>query len=79
MRNECFFGTGLVLTLVSYQPGGAVTPMVASGILAITAALPIACHVISYYFLKQYDLDEAAVRKIHFELAGMYAQAEQAK
>ena len=62
-------GIGLILTLVSYQPGAAVTPTVASGILAITAGLPIACHVISYYFLKQYDLDEAAVR---------YAQAEQA-
>ena len=72
-------GIGLVLSIVCYQPGAAVTPMVANGILTITAALPIACHVISYYFLKQYDLDESAVRKIHLELAGMYAQAEQAK
>ena len=71
-------GIGLILTFVSYQPGAAITPAVASGILAITAALPIACHVISYYFLNQYDLDEAAVRKIHLELAGLYAQAEQA-
>lgn len=71
-------GIGLILSFVSYQPGAAVTPEVSAGIMVITAALPIACHLVSYYFLNQYDLDEDEVRKIHFQLAGMYAQAEAA-
>lgn len=71
-------GIGLILSFVSYQPGAAVTQEVSAGIMVITAALPIACHLVSYYFLNQYDLNEDEVRKIHFQLAGMYAQAEAA-
>lgn len=71
-------GIGLILSFVSYQPGAVVTPEVSAGIMVITAALPIACHLVSYYFLNQYDLNEDEVRKIHFQLAGMYAQAEAA-
>lgn len=69
-------GIGAVLALVNYQPNGPVTTEVAMGILTIVSILPIACHLISYYFLMQYDLDENEVRKIHFELAGMYEQAK---
>lgn len=65
-------GIGLILSLVSYQPNAALTPAVSNGILTITAVLPIACHLISYYFLKQYDLDEEAVRDIQYELAAMH-------
>ena len=71
-------GIGLILSFVNYQPGATVTPEVSAGIMVITAALPIACHIVSYYFLNQYDLNEDEVRKIHFQLAGMYAQAEAA-
>ena len=69
-------GIGAVLSFVSYQPNGPVTTEVAWGIITIVAILPIICHVVSYYFLTQYDLDEKEVRKIHFELAGMYEQAK---
>ena len=71
-------GIGFILSWVSYQPGAAVTPAVANGILVITAVLPIACHIISYYFLGQYELDESAVDQIHSELEVMYAEAEAA-
>lgn len=69
-------GIGAVLSIVNYQPNGPVTTEVAWGIITIVAVLPIICHVVSYYFLTQYDLDEKEVRKIHFELAGMYEQAK---
>ncbi|WP_173443228.1 MFS transporter [Selenomonas ruminantium] len=68
-------GIGFILSLVNYQPGAVVTSEVANGILVITAVLPIACHIISYYFLGQYELDESAVDKIHSELEVMYAKA----
>lgn len=67
-------GIGLVLTLVSYQANGPVTPAVTNGILAITSILPIACHLISYYFLNNYKLDEKAMREVHFKLADLYAK-----
>ena len=72
-------GIGAVLTFVNYQPNKAVTNEVSMGIITIVAILPIICHFVSYYFLKQYDLDENEVRKIHFELAGMYEHAKSIK
>lgn len=72
-------GIGAVLSFVNYQPNGIVTSEVSLGIITIVAILPIICHFVSYYFLNQYDLDETEVRKIHFELAGMYEQARKLK
>ena len=68
-----------MLSFVNYQPNGIVTSEVSLGIITIVAILPIICHFVSYYFLNQYDLDETEVRKIHFELAGMYEQARKLK
>lgn len=72
-------GIGAVLSFVNYQPNGEVTSQVAMGIVTIVAVLPVICHFVSYYFLNQYELDDNAVRKIHFELAGMYEQARKIK
>ena len=68
-------GIGAILSYVGYQANGNVTPEVSSGILIIISILPVACHFVSYYFLKQYDLDEQSVENIHLELAELYNQA----
>ncbi|MBB5337386.1 MFS transporter [Pectinatus brassicae] len=59
---------GGILSYVGYVAGGAVNGKISMGILSIVAGLPAICHFVSYYYLRQYDLNEEKMAEIHEEV-----------